>query len=208
MVRNKGGGSRAAACAVAFLMALSLGALANQAYAQTQGPAQPQAAPTSQVPQPAEGGVNWSGAGYGAASLVSNVFYIPAKLVYGVLGGLVGGATWLITAGNSQTADTVWRSSLGGDWVVTPGMIAGTQPLHFSGPTETSPVKSQVQAIAQPSPAPSPAMSAAPAAIPSESTGASSLPSTGEPIDSGVPPAAGAGTRRPAPPALPDTSIE
>ncbi len=96
-------------------------------------------APNSQVPQPQEGGVNWEGAGYGAAALVSNVLYIPAKLVYGILGGLVGGGAWLITAGNTQTADTIWRSSLGGDYVVTPDMISGRQQLHFSGPTETSP---------------------------------------------------------------------
>ena len=96
-------------------------------------------APNSQVPQPQEGGVNWEGVGYGGAALVSNVLYIPAKLVYGILGGLVGGGAWLITAGNTQTADTIWRSSLGGDYVVTPDMISGKQQLHFSGPTETAP---------------------------------------------------------------------
>jgi uncharacterized membrane protein YgcG len=92
----------------------------------------------SQVPQPDQGGVNWKGVGVGAGTLASNIFYIPAKLVYGVLGGVAGGAGYALTGGNKQVADTIWRSSLGGDYVVTPDMVAGKEPLHFSGPTETS----------------------------------------------------------------------
>jgi hypothetical protein len=65
--------------------------------------------------------------------------YIPAKLVYGILGGIGGGAGYLLTGGNTQVSDTIWRSSLGGDYVVTPDMIKGDQPVHFSGPTETAP---------------------------------------------------------------------
>jgi hypothetical protein len=67
------------------------------------------------------------------------VLYIPAKLVYALLGGIVGGGTYLITAGNQQAANTVWRSALGGDYVVTPQMLAGQQPINFSGPTTTPP---------------------------------------------------------------------
>ena len=67
------------------------------------------------------------------------MLYIPAKLTYAILGGIVGGGTSLVTAGNQQAANTVWRSSLGGDYVVTPQMLAGTQPINFSGPTSTPP---------------------------------------------------------------------
>jgi len=127
---------------VVFTMALSLilataaGPLAGYAAAQTQ-PAG--AATPTQVPQPDEGGVNWPGAGYGAGALLCNVLYIPAKLTYALLGGVVGGGTYLVTAGNQQAADTVWRSSLGGDYVVTPQMLQGQQPINFSGPTATPP---------------------------------------------------------------------
>src|SRR5580692_11848441 len=95
--------------------------------------------PTTQVPQPQANDVNWPGAGYGVGALLCNVLYIPAKLTYAVLGGVVGGGTYLVTAGNQQAANTVWRSSLGGDYVVTPQMLAGQQPINFSGPTDTPP---------------------------------------------------------------------
>ena len=44
-----------------------------------------------------------------------------------------------VTGGNQTAANTVWRSSLGGDYVVTPQMLAGQQPINFSGPTNTPP---------------------------------------------------------------------
>ena len=67
--------------------------LAGSAAAQTQPP-------TTQVPQPPANNVNWPGAGYGVGSLLCNVLYIPAKLIYAVLGGVVGGGTYLVTGGN------------------------------------------------------------------------------------------------------------
>ncbi len=124
------------AIALSMMLATAAGPLAEYAAAQTQ-PAG--AATPTQVPQPDEGGVNWPGAGYGAGALLCNVLYIPAKLTYAVLGGVVGGGTYLVTAGNKQAADTVWRSSLGGDYVVTPQMLQGQQPINFSGPTATPP---------------------------------------------------------------------
>jgi hypothetical protein len=126
------------ALATALTLAMLAGPLAEYASAQSSQTVGPPAA-TTQVPQPADNNVNWPGAGYGAGALLCNVLYIPAKLVYALLGGLVGGGTYLITAGNMQAANTVWRSSLGGDYVVTPQMLAGEQPLNFSGPTDTPP---------------------------------------------------------------------
>ena len=154
----------------------------------------PPAAPTSQVPQPDEGGVNWQGVGYGAGSLLTNVVYIPAKLVYAILGGLVGGGAWCLTGGNSQTANTIWRSSLGGDYVVTPDMLAGKEPIHFSGPTETPPA--DTTSAVQPITPPPPATSAAPSTAPASASG--SYPA---PMDRG------SGTVG-HPATLPDTSIE
>jgi hypothetical protein len=124
------------ALATSLMLAMPAGPLAEYAAAQTQ----PAAAGTqTQVPQPQDNNVNWSGAGYGVGALFCNVLYIPAKLVYALLGGIVGGGTYVLTAGNLQAANTVWRSSLGGDYVVTPQMLAGKEPINFSGPTETPP---------------------------------------------------------------------
>ena len=65
---------------------------------------------TQQVPEPAEGGVNWGGVGWGALSLLANIPYIPAKMLYALTGSLVGAGAWAVTGGNTQVANTVWRS--------------------------------------------------------------------------------------------------
>jgi len=129
---------------------------------------------TPQVEQPEAGGVNWKGAGIGAATLLANVGYIPAKTVYGILGGIAGAAGFALTGGNQQTANSIWRSSLGGDYVVTPEMIRGDVPIHFSGPS--APMMQPAPVAPQPltsNPPPTMAASSAPAVYPN------SAPNTG-----------------------------
>ncbi len=122
---------------IALMMMALVGMIPASVFAQNAAPATVQ---NSQVPQPQDGGVNWEGVGYGVGTLAGNIFYVPAKLVYALSGGLIGGGAYLLTGGNSQAANTIWRSSLGGDYVVTPDMLAGKTPLHFAGPTETAPL--------------------------------------------------------------------
>jgi hypothetical protein len=55
---------------------------------------------------------------------------------------IAGGAGYALTGGNKRVADTIWRSSLGSDYVITPNMITGNQPVHFSGPTSMPPAAS------------------------------------------------------------------
>jgi hypothetical protein len=162
--------------------------------------------------------VNWQGAGYGAAALFGNLLYIPAKLVYAVTGGIVGGGSYLVTGGNKQVSDTIWRSSLGGDYVLTPGMIQGKEPVYFSGPNQVSPPTT-------PSGSTGPVSSAATSGTPMASTGspgggitssnyggssggsAASGSVSGAPIDSGSGPvAAPPGGSAVAP--LPGTKVE
>ena len=191
--------SRFTAGVLALLMTIPAGNLASSAFAQTSS-TQSGSPSNAQVPQPDQGGVNWAGVGYGAGSLASNLLYIPAKLIYALFGGLVGGGAWVLTGGNTQTANTIWRSSLGGDYVVTPDMLAGKEPLHFSGPTDTAPLPPdsatttvQPMTAAPPPSVPPPAASAAPAAA-----------GSGQPMDRG----AGTVGRPGGPSTLPDTSIE
>ena len=193
--------NRSTSTLIAGVLALTmLAPMGTTAFAQSSSTA---SAPAAQVPQPDQGGVNWSGVGYGAGALASNILYIPAKLVYALLGGLVGGGAYCLTGGNTQTANTIWRSSLGGDYVVTPDMIAGKEPIHFSGPTDTAPVPDDT--TVQP-------MTSAPANAPMPSTG--TVPSTAPGAAGGTggsaPMDRGAGSvGHPNPPAtLPDTSIE
>jgi hypothetical protein len=211
-MRKRNGDSILIAGAIALMMMAPMGTLATDAFAQT-GPATTSSPPNSQVPQPDEGGVNWQGVGYGAGTIAADIFYVPAKLVYAVLGGLIGGGAWLVTGGNTQTANTIWRSSLGGDYVVTPDMIAGKEPIHFSGPTETPPPPQDttVQPITGAAPVytPAPSYSSAPSySAPSSYT--APPPSHGaQPMDRGAgsvgAPGGGGGN---GPSTLPDTSIE
>lgn len=204
-MRKHHNGSRLIAGAIALMMTMPVGTLAADALAQTQ-PAQPAQGsaqqPAEQVPQPDEGGVNWPGVGYGAGALFSNILYIPAKLVYALLGGMVGGGAWALTGGNTQTADTIWRSSLGGDYVITPDMLQGKEQLHFSGPTATEPQVSSVQPVTPPA---SSSSAAATSAAPAPASGGGA--GGGGTMDRGAGPVGGGGSQAP-PATLPDTSIE
>lgn len=176
------------------------------------------AAPQAQVPQPQDQpGVNWKGVGVGAGTVVGNVLYIPAKLVYGILGGVAGGAGWALTGGNTQVANTIWRSSLGGDYVLTPNMVAGRDPVHFSGPTNTAAQQQLPSAAAPQASAAAPMTtsdSRAPGTWGGSSGGVSSAPigsatSATHPMDSGAGPiGSGSSHRATVSGPLPSTSIE
>ncbi len=127
-----------AVAALALMLAAALCLPAPNAAAQV-NPQPAAASSPAQVQQPTDGGVNWPGAGYGVGALLCNVVYLPAKLVYAILGSFFGGGAYLVTGGNQQVADPIWRSALGGDYVVTPQMLAGEQPIYFSGPTDVTP---------------------------------------------------------------------
>ena len=183
------------AIGLAVILAMPAGPLVEYAAAQSSQTVGPPA--TTQVPQPTDNNVNWPGAGYGAGALLCNVLYIPAKLVYALLGGLVGGGTYLITAGNQQAANTVWRSALGGDYVVTPQMLAGQQPINFSGPTDTPPTAAEpvtstsAGATTTASSGGVAPITPLPASSNGTSANASSSAGGGQPLDHGAGPASG-----------------
>ena len=72
-------------------------------------------------------------AGWGALAVVANVGYMPAKMVYGLVGGITGGFAYACSAGNYETANSIWEPSLGGTYVLTPAMIRGEQAIDFAG---------------------------------------------------------------------------
>jgi hypothetical protein len=93
--------------------------------------------------------VNWSRVGMGFTTAVGNLFYIPAKLAYGTLGSVAGGAAYVFSHDGHSAAHQIWRNSLGGDYVLTPEMLTGHEPIHFMGsvtqarPHEAAPQVSQ-----------------------------------------------------------------
>jgi hypothetical protein len=82
--------------------------------------------------RPAQAGT-WDDAGWGALSVFANLGYMPAKLVYGAVGAMTGGLAYACTLGDYQTAETIWVTSLGGTYVLTPGMLRGDETFAFAG---------------------------------------------------------------------------
>lgn len=79
---------------------------------------------------------NWgTEAGWGALAVVTNLVYMPAKLIYGAVGGFVGALALGVTAGDLDTAKGVWSPTMGGHYVVTAPMLRGEEPLLFVGPS-------------------------------------------------------------------------
>jgi hypothetical protein len=72
-------------------------------------------------------------AGWGTLTVLTNVVYMPAKITYALLGGLTGGVAFALTGGDLKTAETVWVTSMGGTYVVTPRMLQGEDSIAFAG---------------------------------------------------------------------------
>lgn len=63
----------------------------------------------------------------------ANFVYFPAKIITAAGGAALSGLTYLVTLGDSGTSNAIWNSAVGGDYVVTPNMVAGREPVHFWG---------------------------------------------------------------------------
>jgi hypothetical protein len=80
-------------------------------------------------------------AGYGVGAALASVLYIPAKVTYAGLGLLTGGLGWVLTGGRADVANNIIYPAVGGNYVVTPSHLKGTEPIYFVGapPAETGP---------------------------------------------------------------------
>jgi hypothetical protein len=72
-------------------------------------------------------------AGVQAESWFVTVQYGAVKTAFAIGGGIVGGITWAVTGGNTETAKAVWIPSMTGDYVVQPKHLTGEKPIHFVG---------------------------------------------------------------------------
>jgi hypothetical protein len=72
-------------------------------------------------------------AGWGSLTVLSNVVYMPVKLVYATLGGLTGGIALGLTGGDLDVAETIWVTSMGGNYVLTPPMLRGEESISVAG---------------------------------------------------------------------------
>src|SRR5688572_8848989 len=104
--------------------------MATPVYAQTAG----STTPSAEEPVSSE-------AGYGVGAALLSAFYIPAKVTYAGLGLLTGGLGWVLTGGRTDVANNIIYPAIGGNYVVTPSHLKGTEPIYFVGapPPETGP---------------------------------------------------------------------
>ena len=76
--------------------------------------------------------------GYGVGSVLANVFYMPAKIIYAGLGLVGGGLGYVLSGGNTETANSILDPAIRGNYVVTPRHLKGEEPLIFVGPIHSS----------------------------------------------------------------------
>ena len=101
----------------------------------------------SQESAPASEGGNASSAGMQVLAGLTTMVYLPVKGAFAIAGGIVGGLTYLFTAGNETAAKSVWTTSMYGTYLITPEQLQGDKAIRFFGVADPE----------APAPAPSPA---------------------------------------------------
>ena len=72
--------------------------------------------------------------GLGLGSIVSSAVYTPLKLTTAILGVTAAGIVMMVTAGSAnEGASNLAKSSLGGDWYITPDVLLGNKSLEVQG---------------------------------------------------------------------------
>lgn len=74
--------------------------------------------------------------GLGVGAFFTNLVYMPVKFTYATLGAITGGFAYVLTGFNTNVGKSVWIPSTGGDYVITPAMLKGEDPIYFSGTTQ------------------------------------------------------------------------
>jgi len=72
-------------------------------------------------------------AGIGAASFLCSIPYGAAKVVVALLGGITGAFTYVLSGFDKKAADSVWYTTMEGDYIVTPDHLRGKKDLRFTG---------------------------------------------------------------------------
>jgi hypothetical protein len=72
-------------------------------------------------------------AGLGVASFICSVPYGAIKVATAILGGVIGGFTYVLSGLDKRAADSVWYTTMGGDYIVTPDHLRGNRGLSFTG---------------------------------------------------------------------------
>jgi len=71
--------------------------------------------------------------GRGVTTVLVNVAYIPAKLLYATGGGLVTLVAYAFSGGDAEVARPIATSSLRGDYVLSEAQLFGEEEIAFVG---------------------------------------------------------------------------
>ena len=66
-------------------------------------------------------------------TVLADVVYFPAKVVFAGFGAVTSGVAYVLTMGDSSVSRRVWNASVEGNYILTPDMIEGKEPVHFVG---------------------------------------------------------------------------
>lgn len=66
-------------------------------------------------------------------TVLADIVYVPAKVIFAGAGAITSGAAYLLTLGDADASRSIWNTAVNGDYVLTPAMIEGEQPVHFAG---------------------------------------------------------------------------
>jgi len=90
------------------------------------------------------GGNTAADLGLGVASFLVSIPYGAVKVATALLGGIVGGFTYVLSGFNKKAADQVWYTTIPGDYIITPDQLRGKRPIRFTGvPPEDRPAESR-----------------------------------------------------------------
>jgi hypothetical protein len=103
-------------------------------------------------PADTETGGSPSGAGLQAAAWLATLPYGAAKVGFALVGGVIGGFTYVLSGGNMDAAKSVWTTTMYGTYVLTPEHLKGEKPIRFLGSPSVKSASSSGKA-GQPEPA-------------------------------------------------------
>jgi hypothetical protein len=74
--------------------------------------------------------------GIKVASWLLTIPYCAGKSAFAIAGSVVGGLGYAFSGGNSETAQSVWTTTVYGTYILRPAHLRGEQPIHFLGKAE------------------------------------------------------------------------